>query len=1188
MRSARFSRPVIRAYTSKRAIDAPKAHPWVMRALQLVLACLLVAPASVAPSAVSSLPAGPADLATEAPAPLPPSRQPVLFEQNVGQADPAVRFISRIGTQRVFFTDSEIVFVTARPEEGKRTPEPDGDELSSLGLQEHSRTEVGSVLRMSFIGANPSSQTTGREIAVTKTNYIRSNDPGQWHTGIANYKELFYHNIYEGIDLVFYGAESGELEYDFIVSPETDPNSIAMSFTGADELEIDDAGDLVITAGQQSYVQRAPMSYQGERASPRAQVESRYILDGKKIGFELGDYDRTKPLVIDPVLTYSTYLGGTFGDEGNGIAVDITGSAYVVGTTTSADFPLANAYDSTLTGTAVFPSDAFITKLAPDGASLIYSTYFGGSGWEIPSDVGVDSAGNAVAVGYTTSPDFPTVNAIQDALGPDELATFAMKFAADGLSLTFSTYINESNTTDVEVTAEGETYLVGGANSGFPVVGGFQPVCNWPWPAGCDVSGDAFVMHMNPTGGVVYSSYLGGSGGDVANDIAADASGSVYVTGYTWSLDFPTTPGVFQPAKANVVASDAFVTKISPDGSSMVYSTYLGGVWQDKAYGIDVDSEGAAYVVGDTDSPNFPTASPYDPNLSGPGDAFVTKVSPMGDLLVYSTYFGGAGGESARGVAVDWAGEATVAGITRGSSDFPVVDPIGVIAGAYRDTFISRFNAAGSALTFSTPLGGARDEVISGFAMGDSSSIYFTGWTDSVDYPVTPGGLQQACGDCADPNYVPTAFVSKISEPASTSYLVEGATSGDFDTWILVANPSLTETVVARIDFLTETGRIFGPHVTIPPSSRRSVKVDDYIESFYVSSVVYGIGGPVIAERATYGSDPSHAGAHLSKAIETLAGEWFLTEGATSGGFDTWVLVANPSLTLTATVESTFFTDTGPLAGPTLPVGPGKRVSIKADDYVDTYHVSTRITSTGTPVAVERTSYVDRTFMTGATSAPGAMGPKNTWYLTEGATKAGFETWILLANPDEAITSVATLNFLTDIGDVTGPVVSVPPGSRRSIRVNDYTQTYDVATSVSATGSGVIAERAMYSDHLRLGKSAASGEGEGAPAYEWVLAEGATAGGYETWVLITNPDPTTAASVDITYMTNTGAIPGPTGLAVPPRSRKSVLVNASVSTYDVSTRVKVASGPPVSVERTVYMPPGPGQDSTSGPGYAVG
>jgi len=496
-------------------------------------------------------------------------------------------------------------------------------------------------------------------------------------------------------------------------------------------------------------------------------------------------YGASKQLVIDPlVLAYSTYLGGNGFDVASGIAVDLHGNAYVTGFTTSTDFPTTpRALETTFHGVAGSLSDAFVTKLDSSGSRLIYSTYLGGSNQDGGTRIAVDAHGNAYVTGTTLSTDFPiTAGAFQATLtSPFFGNAFVAKLDRSGSELLYSTYLGGTRidfTSDIAVDGFGSALVVGTAGSrDFPTtLGAFQPV----FAGGDTISGvpsDAFLTKLNPTGtGLVYSTYLGGSGNDFGSGITLDALGNAYVTGRTDSPVFPTTPAAFQPlppppvVNGGVVNFNAFVTKFSPTGSALVYSTLLGGSKFDAATGVAVDAHGNAYVSGFTDSSDFPTTpGAFQPTVDfalNPPRIFVTKLDPTGSTLVYSTYLGSFG--RAGPLAVDAEGNAYVTGFTF-SSTFPTT------AGAFQpywaggsDTFVTKLDPTGSALVYSTYLGGRGDDFTSGIALDADCNAYVSGQTTSTNFP-TVNAFQSAHagGPPLFGSNVTDAFIAKIVDVVS-------------------------------------------------------------------------------------------------------------------------------------------------------------------------------------------------------------------------------------------------------------------------------------------------------------------------------------------------------------------------------------------------------------------------------------
>ncbi|MGH7480090.1 MAG: SBBP repeat-containing protein [Candidatus Methylomirabilales bacterium] len=611
---------------------------------------------------------------------------PLSFEANQGQTDDQVKYLARGPGYTVFLTPTEAVLSLRTEGSGLRTEPPTATHRA--------------VVRMKLVGANADAKLRGLDELPGKSNYFIGNDPKKWRTNIPHYGKVRYREAYPGIDLVFYGNPR-QLEYDFVIAPGADPNDITLAFEGVDRLEIDNEGNLILHIAGGHLIQRTPAIYQ-EVNGARQAVTGHYVLrDKNRIGVHVAAYDPSKPLVIDPVLVYSTYLGGSFLDIGRGIAVDGAGNAYVTGSTESGNFPTTvGAFQTSL---ANAPNngdpDAFVTKLNPTATALVYSTYLGGGLADVGRGIAVDGAGNAYVTGGTESADFPTTMGAFDSIcgGCAPLITdaFVTKLNTTGTALLYSTYLGGGNAdvgNGIAVDGAGNAYVTGSTASAAPTPfpttpGAFQTTIGNP----LSTNTDAFVTKLNTTGtALVYSTYLGGSASDIGHGIAVDAANNAYVTGETPSANFPTTVGAFQTALANAAfVADAFVTKVNPTGSALVYSTYLGGGAADIGRGIALDSVGPnAYITGSTVSANFPTAdSPFQPVFGGGGvpDAFVTKLNPTGTALVYSTYLGGGNADVGNGIAVDFADNAYVTGET--ASAAPTAFP--TTAGAFQTALAS-------------------------------------------------------------------------------------------------------------------------------------------------------------------------------------------------------------------------------------------------------------------------------------------------------------------------------------------------------------------------------------------------------------------------------------------------------------------------------------------------------------------
>jgi hypothetical protein len=649
---------------------------------------------------------------------------PLSFEVNQGQTVPQVKFLSRGNGYNLFLTSNEAVLV----------------------LSKNAAEQRSDVLKIKLIGANVEPQVTGEGELPGKSNYLLGNDPQQWRTNIANYAKVKYDDVYPGIDMVYYG-NGHQLEYDFIVAAGADPSSIKLSVDGARKMRLDERGDLVLNIGGGEIRQRKPFVYQ-EVNGVKKQIATQYVLRGKsQIGFKVAEYDITRPLVIDPVLSYSTYLGGSGADLARGIAVDRHGKAYVTGQTSSLNFPTrAGGFQTAFGGL----QDVFVTKLNETGSALVYSTYLGGLDFEIGRGIDIDADGNAYVTGNTLSTNFPiTAGAFQTVFGGGQDA-FVTKLNATGSGLVYSTYLgglDVDNGLGIAVGRFGNAYLTGNTEStDFPTTAGAVQTTF----GGLQ---DAFVTKLNNTGSaLVFSTYLGGSGSDSGLSIAA-RFGSAYVTGSTASSNFPTTAGAVQTTFGGL--QDAFVTKLNDTGSALAFSTYLGGAGGDTGQGITVSRYGRAYVTGSTTSSNFPTtAGAFQPTRGGSSDAFVTKVNETGSALFFSTYLGGSGSDSGQGIVARF-GKVYVTGSTS-SSNFPVTaGAIQATSGGGQDAFVTKVNETGSALSFSTYLGGSDADAGHGIAVR-SGSAYVAGSTSSLNFPATTRAFQRANAGGSD------AFVTKI------------------------------------------------------------------------------------------------------------------------------------------------------------------------------------------------------------------------------------------------------------------------------------------------------------------------------------------------------------------------------------------------------------------------------------------
>lgn len=670
--------------------------------------------------------------------PAPPSSSisfanlPLAFEQNNGQVDRSIKFLSRQNSAQLCLLPGETL----------------------VGFP-NSRTP----LRMKFSGANLFAEIKGVDALPGHENYLLGNQQTNWRTDVPTFRKVIYEEIYPHTNLIYYGSER-ELEYDFQLAPGADPDLIRISFDRQARLRLSADGSLVISVRNNEVIQRKPVVYQ-ETDGRRQPIAGRYVLLSKhEIGFAVGAYDRRRTLIIDPTLVFSTYLGGAGDDTGSSIARDASGNIYIAGSTTSVNFPTHGAAFSTNKGL----TDIFVTKIDPTGASIIYSTYIGGSGIDRADGITVDPDGNAYVVGRVgdTSTDFPTTaGALATSYRGGDFDGIVFKLNAGGNALVYSTFLggdDNDSTEGIALDSSRNAYLTGGTRStSFPVTANaFQS-----FRAG---DTDAFLTKLNAAGSaVLYSTLLGGSSTDRGSGVVVDASGNAYVAGYSGSPDFP-TQNAFQIFSGG--SFDAFVAKIDTSGNgaaSLVFSTYLGGIGDDKAYGIALDNSGSnLYIAGQTSSNNFPLLNPVQPGFGGLYDAFVARLSTTG-TKVYASYLGGSGDDRANGVTVNSAGEAYVTGFTS-STNFPTVSPLQIANAGGFDAFLAKLNSGGSVLLYSTYFGGSGNESntttvtsTNPIAVDSSNNAYLVGYTSSTNVP-TASALQSSSAGGQD------VFLAKISD----------------------------------------------------------------------------------------------------------------------------------------------------------------------------------------------------------------------------------------------------------------------------------------------------------------------------------------------------------------------------------------------------------------------------------------
>lgn len=707
---------------------------------------------------------------------------PMSFEANEGQADDQVKFLSRGDGYTLLLTSDGALLQSANKPSTQRV----GPILTESRGSAHSEAfQPAAHVTLKLLGETLRPTAEGVDQLPGKSNYFIGNDPRKWRTNIPNYSSIRYRDIYSGIDLVYYGNQ-GHLEFDFIVNPGADPKRIKLAVSGANPsvpLKLTDHGDLVDPEGEGIRLQK-PVVYQRNANGQKHLVDGRYVLESEnkvtQVAFELGDYDSRVPLIIDPAVSYATLLGGSRFDAAGGIAVDSSGNAYVTGIACSANFPVSKSAFQTVQPSPRLPEipfcedsgDVFVSKLNASGSALLYSTYVGGTDDDAGFRIAIDSHGDAYVAGLTTSADFPTTAAaFQPTFGGGSCGSavayfcpdaFITKLNATGSALVYSTYLGGNSydfASAITLDSAGNAYVTGySASSNFPTTAGaFQP--------GALGQGDSFVVELNAAGSAeVFGTYLGGSGRDYGAGIAVDATG-VYVAGSTRSSDFPVTSGAFQTTfggsgtspcdELDPLCGDAFLAKLKPDGSTLIYATFVGGSDDEAAFSLALDASGSVYIAGETASTNFPTTTnAFQKQKAADGcaitpctDAFIAKLNATGTALAYSTYLGGTDNDKAVDISVDSAGNAWITGGTQ-SKNFPLTAnafTAGVVS-PNSISFVTNLKADGSALLFSSLLGSSSGGGLSSgtaIKLDGTGKIYVAGGTnDYPNFPTTPGAFQ--------------------------------------------------------------------------------------------------------------------------------------------------------------------------------------------------------------------------------------------------------------------------------------------------------------------------------------------------------------------------------------------------------------------------------------------------------------
>ncbi len=703
------------------------------------------------------------------------SNAPRAFTENCGQLEnDEVRFYAQGGG--VWFTDDGVWFELreyadsgyqvseARTQEPQthipihsQTPTPPHTHTPTLThsytpklpySQNPTQKYKRVILKQEFVGANLV-RPVGRERLSWNSNFFYGNDSSKWCTEIPNFREIYYENLYDGIDLRYYSNDNG-LKYDFLVHPGAKVPQIRIRYEGAEGLNINELGNLIVKTEIKDMMEDNLFIYQDYGRS-RHQVDGKFLLyDNLEYGFEITEnYSPQEILVIDPKidLIYSTYFGGSNFNYGDDITVDSSRNAYITGYTTSYDFPTTpGAFDTSI----ALGQDCFVLKLDQNGSSLNYSTFIGGESHDFAYGITVDSIGNAYVTGSTASFDFPTTpGAFNRTIYSDIYNVFVLKLNQTGSSLIYSTFVtglrNDAGI-DIAIDPIGNAYITGTTESSdFPTTPGAFDNSSNPSSGYRDI----FILKLNHNGSALYySTFVGGNNDDRASAIAIDISGNAFVTGYTSSTDFPITPNA-KDTSYNGGYFDAFALKLNSSGSKLIYSTFIGGSNSDHSYNIVIDSIGCASITGGTNSSDFPTTpGAYDRIFNGSGgwgDCFILKLNNNGSNFIFSTFIGGSSDDGGTGIIMDLKGNIIVAGRTV-SSDFPTTPNAfngTSSSGPYSHCFLLKLDQSGSELLYSTYIGGNLGEASTDIAVDEVGDAYLTGFTSSSDFPITPDAYCQ-------------------------------------------------------------------------------------------------------------------------------------------------------------------------------------------------------------------------------------------------------------------------------------------------------------------------------------------------------------------------------------------------------------------------------------------------------------
>jgi len=651
------------------------------------------------------------------------------FTPNAGQFNEVVKYRSDAENAVIWFTDNEIFYQFISYIEDNSTinemPHLENESQFSIDSIDFS------IIKISFEGANNNPTIVPQNPLPTKSNYFYGNDPLNWHRNINSYQEIIYQDIYQGIDLI-YKNNGSNIEYDFIVSPGTDPDLIKIKVSGADDIYLDQDNKLVITSRLGNVIENSPVVYQIDGTS-KIIVNSNFVLyNDNSFGFDFNEsYNSDLPLIIDPVLVYSTFFGGSSNDYCRSVTVDPDDNLYATGYISSTDFPTESAYDDTYNGGSPAGFDIFVNKISILGDSICYSTFIGGAtGDDKAFSIKVDTTGAAYITGVTGSTDFPTADSIQGENAGSKDA-FVVKLSPAGDSLIFSTYLGgdgEDVGNGLAINSDNEIFITGKTiSTNFPTVNFYDNSLDGPK--------DGFVTKLSATGNTIdFSTYIGGTGGDVSLAIAIGSDNDAYITGYTSSSDFPNVNAYDADFNGGIVLGDCFITRLNSTGDIIEYSTFIGGLNDEAALGIAIDSIDEVFVAGYTYSSDFPLENAFDIDLSGSLDAFILKLNSTGDSLRYSSYLGGISDDFVTSIDIDQFGKAYVTGNTN-SDNYPIKTAFDSTFNGDVDALITCVGDGGDSLVYSTYFGAVFYESGYGIVVDTGENAFIGGYTSSLLVP---------------------------------------------------------------------------------------------------------------------------------------------------------------------------------------------------------------------------------------------------------------------------------------------------------------------------------------------------------------------------------------------------------------------------------------------------------------------